>query len=469
MCTVHGAHLNRAPPRTEDGMLVLGLQTGAVSLVDETDGEEMWREKDYVSHYQRRAHHRHRPHLSHPWVCVAVPPYDRSRIASVQKAGNNWTLRDTDRGMILSSSLHAPAAGLETVVFSPCGTMLATTSAASRLDVFDARSSHHLWSVSTTPAGVADCNAHWRDKLDSASFSAHSTYIAAVCLGGRVHIRSAHTGTPVRTIEMHGRGEFSPAYNHLFATVTVSSLALWNVDTEQTVWQHGPSGGDLGAAPDWGPSLLRFAPDGGTIAYMQPDAVPRDHTQAGLALNPAPWDEEADTGQDDVQLVDAATGGDRHSAVLRAAQVPDRNGTTPDDRDGSVPGDQEGTADDGDGQLPNDIRDMAWSPDGRKLACVGLATCPVSPGHGRSGVCVVWDAPERTVLCRIHSGATIASVAWARDYKQEERRLALAMGLHKRLGEASGVKALDPDLLRLSYPDAVPPPSGAGPALFEID
>lgn len=436
-------------------MLLLGFD-GAMRLVHETDTPTVWHiQEEAPSVERRRERVRHRPQLvarcNAP--CVALSP-DGSRFASVHPAHETWALRDTAYGTQISKYEHAPATALQTIVFSPCGTMVATTSEADRLDVFRAYGGASFvfkWSFSTKAHLPAARQRESYTKLYSASFSADSKYVAAVCLHGSVHIMWAADGTPFKTIDMRGRGEFSPTECNKFAAISAHSLVMWDVIAETQVWGLGGYG-DRKAALASTRNFLRFAPDGKTLAFMQPgeDAGLHGEDSQDDMDDSEAEEEDVDTGAEDVVVVNTLTGSG--CCRLRAAQVPDAQGVVG-------------------GWRPNDIRDMSWSADGLKLACVGVSHCLTSEAERTPGtplgLCVVWDIARRAVVCRINSRSVISAVAFARDF-QAERRLALAMALHPRVGRQSLLHALGPDALRMLFPDAAPLPPAAGPALFWI-
>ena len=79
-----------------------------------------------------------------------------------------------------------------------------------------------------------------------------------------------------------------------------------------------------------------------------------------------------------------------------------------------------------------------FSVDGRKLATGGV-----------DGTCKVWNSSTGALVRTINVGNPVRSVAWERDWFQDAKLLALAMGQHPRLGAGSQLLGLDAELLRM--------------------
>jgi WD40 repeat protein len=221
-------------------MLVFGLGSGEVSLVDETNGETLWCEKRYDEVGTRG-------------MSVACSP-DGNCIASVDRSSRRWTLWDID-GTIHPYPKHGLMGWLEYVTFSPCNKLIAIISCEGRMKVYDTHTNLVFWDYYSD------------DLLYSASFSADSEFIAAVSKYGSVHIRYASTGNAFKNMDMGGLGEFCPINNNLFATTNGDFLALWNIETEAKIWnvKHGRD-------TFWDiQNFARFSPDGKTIATVQQD------------------------------------------------------------------------------------------------------------------------------------------------------------------------------------------------------
>jgi len=83
------------------------------------------------------------------------------------------------------------------------------------------------------------------------------------------------------------------------------------------------------------------------------------------------------------------------------------------------------------------VQAVAFSSDSRMVASGGI-----------DGAVKTWDAKTGALLRSVNVGSKVFSVAMSRDFPSDQRRLAFAMGLHNRLGEASEVVALDVTLAR---------------------
>ena len=158
-------------------MFVLGLENGSLSLVDEEKDRQCWRIKahggvpEFTPRYQKNPR----------GMSVACSP-DGSCIASVDRSDNmvkRWNLDGTQK-----RELKGYMGALESVKFSPRGTLIAIINCEGRMKVYDTKTERLLWEL-TTPNPM----------LYSVSFSGDSKFVAAASRCGAVHIRYAATGT----------------------------------------------------------------------------------------------------------------------------------------------------------------------------------------------------------------------------------------------------------------------------------
>jgi WD40 repeat protein len=358
-------------------MLVLGLESGAVRLLDETCGKQLWHNEQYNSPSTTV---RIRPR----GVSVACSPHGRY-IASVDRSSESWTIWNLD-----GTTEHIQPGnmrGLESVTFSPCNRLIAVISFHGTMKVYNTKTYTQLWELKTP------------NMLHSVSFSGDSKFVAAVSMCGTVHIRYAATGIGLKTIITEGVGEFCPTDNNLFATTNGDDLALWNIETAQTKWKIKHGRDDYLEIRNF----ARFSPDGKTIATVQQDKMPEYSDQESDSDAEEVHEEQTNY----VLVVDAANGETKFSLAHL---------------------------------MGYSVYDAAFSPDGGQLACVGSYAVT-------RGMCALWNMSDGNMICHIRQSSPIRSVAWV-DI-EVQRREALAMVLHDRLGAGARLRIVDEEVLRM--------------------
>lgn len=98
----------------------------------------------------------------------------------------------------------------------------------------------------------------------------------------------------------------------------------------------------------------------------------------------------------------------------------------------------------------------AKDPDTHLAQCQGVTSCVAFASDGQylasggdSGACHIWEVSSGAHLRSIELGAPLVCVATGLDWR--ERCLAVAMGLHDRLGEKSILRALEPGLFHMIF------------------
>jgi WD40 repeat protein len=385
-------------------MLVLGLSSGAVSVVDERRGTETFRNNAYDVDLGDDDPLRVSGDRPDYGVCVATAP-DGSGVASGHCTDAKWRVWNLDgtTRTTKSSRLH----GVDSIKYSPNGKLLAVTGfywpvdpdndnalhAENRLEVFDAVTHEHKW-------GSRSLHSMYHDIPHTVTFSGDSMYVAVVCQFDSVGFRLTHDGLPQDgRLLLQGIGEFCPTNHALFAVATSTHLEMWRPSSRTFEWQV-PIGEDRDDDGAHLQNFVRFSPDGDMIATR--------HTP-GIEENAA-----------NVCIVDA------------------RNG------------EELVTLDHGNG---HHINDVCFSTDGRKLACVGRRdTAQNAYDRSTRGICVVWDPVEGSKLfTMLYKDPEIRSVAFGRDdYNLEtDRRLALGATQHAKSGNDGGISRLDAQLIRM--------------------
>ena len=360
-------------------MFVLGLRNGSLSLVDEENDIQCWRRRQYEVPIPTTGVFR----VPTRGVSVACSP-DGSCIASVDRSSTNfkiWNLDGTTKSILCGN-----IGDLESITFSPRGTLLAILSFDGRIQVYNTKKHGMLWH-DKTPFGAY-----------SVSFSGDSKFVAAAAKDGSAWIWGAATGKIFKKMFMGGVGEFCPTDSNLFATTDGDDLSLWNIETEEAIWNvvHGRDDYlDI-------QNFAHFSPDGKMIATVQQDRIPdAEDPESDI-------EEELSEDPNYVVVVHAANGKTKFSLEH---------------------------------ERWSSVYEAAFSPDGRHLACVG------DKGEVH-GLCVLWNTSDGNATCKIIVGCPIRSIAWVYKYS-EMRRESLAMVKHDRLGADSELRVLDEEILRM--------------------
>jgi WD40 repeat protein len=370
-------------------MFVLGLENGSLSLVDEEKDRQCWRKieaHDKVPEPTPGVYQKNPRGMS-----VACSP-NGSCIASVDRSHDMvkiWNLDGTEKRKyygIDQRKYYGFMGALESVKFSPRGTLIAIINCEGRMKVYDTKTERLLWEL-TTPNPM----------LYSVSFSGDSMFVAAASRCGTVHIRYAATGTQFKNMVMGGIGEFCPTNPNLFATTDGDNLALWNIEAEEEIWNVFHGRDDYFNIENF----AHFSPDGTMIATVR-----QDETPAPEDPDASDTDNESEEQPNYVVVVHADDGRTKFS--LKHEQW-------------------------------STVYEAAFSPDGRQLACVGAKA-------GTLGLCVLWNTSDGNAICSISIGHRVRSIAWAYNYS-EMRRESLAMAKHKRLGAGAKLGVLDDDVL----------------------
>ena len=273
---------------------------------------------------------------------------------------------------------------LVSVKFSPRGTLIAITNIDGVMKMYDTKTHKMLWELYTP------------NMLYSLSFSGDSKFVAAVARCGSTHIRYALTGIEFKSMYIGGAGEFCPTDDNLIACTDGEDLALWNIETEEEIWSVVHVRNDYLYIQNF----AHFSPDGKMIATVRQDRI-RDAE-----------DPESDTEQEFEE--------EPNYVVVVHADDGKTKFSLEHERFCSV-------------------YEAAFSPDGRQLACVG------DKGEVR-GFCVLWNTSDGNATYSIHVGCPVRSIAWV--HSEMQRRQALAMVLHNRLGAGSKLGVVDEETLR---------------------
>lgn len=282
--------------------------------------------------------------------------------------------------------------GFDAIVFSPDNTQIVTISFFGNLDMYNAHTNELLWELSTSHT------------LYSASFTGDGTLVAAMSRCGMVHIRYAKTGVEFKQIFLDGVGQFCPTDNNRFVTTNGDELVLWDIENGTKIWEITPGRDDYNDIENF----ARFSPDGKTIVTVQQALVTVQQAEIP-EMSESESEEELEEQPNHVLVIDAANGSTKFSL----------------EHDRFV-----------------SVYDASFSVDGRKLASVGS----FAENHG---ICIIWDLSNGSKMNIIHLSHPIHSVAWARDFVQDNRRMAVAMSLHPNLGENSRLGGLEVDLVRM--------------------
>lgn len=90
----------------------------------------------------------------------------------------------------------------------------------------------------------------------------------------------------------------------------------------------------------------------------------------------------------------------------------------------------------------NYVLAVCFSPSSELLA---------SGGEDRS--VKIWNVANGSLLRTLHVRSEVLSLAFGRDWRSDQARLAVALALHPRLGSASRLNALEPEILRAILSD----------------
>ncbi|KAJ1471005.1 hypothetical protein T484DRAFT_1845674 [Baffinella frigidus] len=112
------------------------------------------------------------------------------------------------------------------------------------------------------------------------------------------------------------------------------------------------------------------------------------------------------------------------------------------------------TEDDADRQPKNVKVEWMLEPIAGHESHVDCASFSVDGGSklasgGNDGTCKVWDSSTGALLRTINVGAKVSFLASGRDWVQDEKCVAFAMGHHPRLGAGSRVLELEVGVVRM--------------------
>jgi len=242
-------------------MLVLGLDSGRMIMVDEATGEEKW---------AVQAHTQDSP------VQVAMSPSGRF-VASVGYDDDDCKIWDAASGelhMVVATrdGSVAHTEGLRALAFSPCGQRLATRGSDGAVILWDARTGEAEHRIEGDAGNCTDI-----------AFSADGVRLACSTGNTSIAVFDATTGAWLRTIEEDFEVvcvSFSPTAISMLATATIAgAIYVWDIDSGEMIREI--------KGCKW---IAVFSPDGHTIATASAESS-------------------------DVQLIDAESGEMRHRMV----------------------------------------------------------------------------------------------------------------------------------------------------------
>jgi len=394
---------------------VLGLQNGEVSLVDDKTGKEEWRIKEF--HPAANRHHAYDRGIS---LSTSI---DGEYIAMVDRSSKNWKIFKSDGTNV--NIVDGNMGKLESITCSPSNGLIAVISMHRKMKMFDAKTYKELWELKET--------ANMSCLLYCASFTSDSTLVAAVSRDGAVQIKYSTTGVAFKNLLMDGTGCFCPTNNNLFSSTDGDNLALWNIASDERIWQIELGRDDFMEIVNF----ARFSPDGKTIATVQQDERVEflEPDTVSYAGSESDSDSEVDSGSGSSS--DSQSGLSESRSDSKSETSSDGKFEEADNKVIVVNAENGETKFSLNHQRFTSIYDAAFSPDGLRLACVGSY-------RGDFGICVLWNMVNGNAICSINPEPEIRSVVWLVD----QTRRAVAMSLIARLGENSHIGKLDPEVIR---------------------
>jgi len=371
-------------------MIVLGIDNGIVSMVDEKTGVDKWSVNG---------------HPASKCTAVSVSPSGRF-IISAGINGRQWKLWDCFGKLQMAYPVHdgtgdcicdgndifinvcpyAKTDGLLVAKFSPCGRWIAVAGLGGDL---------WLWDMKNKVVNIVHT---FEPELSSISFSGDGNFLS--CAGYEsLHIVDVVNKSVTKSWENGSVSCFCPTNNNLLATADRFKLRLWNIETETEIWNISSSNNE-----DEYESFVVFSPDGLTIATV--DQIMLNYDSPGDGDEP---DEEDVSDPVHVSVVHTETG-------MSKFRLPHTRDAV--------------------------IRDAAFSPSGDKLVTVEeiVDIC---------GICRMWDMSNGTLLWKVDKINPIQSVSWGPSCFGDEMRLAFAMGNIARLGHGSWVLPLDQGVVKM--------------------